>query len=146
MSTLSITDIRLDIRQPRPTSNRNEVAAYCSVLLGDAFVVRDIRLVHGPYGFIVSMPSRRNTDHCEECDAPNHLRANYCSRCGMPLDPYRSRQTRPDGSLDVRPLHSDLAFPANSEMRRDIEAAIIAAFEAEVARAHFVREATRCSA
>jgi stage V sporulation protein G len=111
--------------------NENErLQAFCSVTFGDAFVVRDLKIIEGTKGPFVAMPSRKLTDRCPGCGCKNHLRARYCNQCGGKLD--EDRATR-DADGRVK-LHADIAHPINSGCREVIQTAVIKAFQEEKER------------
>ncbi len=49
-----VTDVRI-----RKITRDEKMKAIVSVTLNDQFVVHDIRIIEGPNGFFVAMPSRR---------------------------------------------------------------------------------------
>ncbi len=51
---LEITDIRV-----RLVANDSNLKAFASFTIDGAFVVHDVRIIDGPNGYFVSMPSRR---------------------------------------------------------------------------------------
>lgn len=107
-----------------------KLCGYCSITLDGEFVIRDVKIIEGPNGHFVAMPSRKVTDRCPSCGGKNHLRAKFCNDCGGGLDP--NRGTR-DEQGRVK-LHLDLAHPINQECRARLEAAAVAAYKQEVAR------------
>jgi len=123
---LEVTEIRIKLT----ADPRQKLRAYCSVTLGDAFVVRDLKIIEGNKGPFVAMPSRKLADNCPRCRSKNHLRANYCNQCGTRLDPDRAPR---DGRGRAR-LHADLAHPINSETRIEIHRMVVQAFADEVER------------
>jgi stage V sporulation protein G len=141
--TLPITEVRMEVINAESDPDSFEVAAYCSVTIADAFVIRDVRLMHARGKLGVSMPARKIADHCPSCSTKNHLRANFCNRCGAKLDPFRNppRYHR-DTEITTRDgLHADIAHPINQGMRDTINQAVIAAFHHEIGQ---TQEARRC--
>ena len=59
--------------------------AFCSIILGDALVVHNIRIIAGTRGLFISMPERTLMDSCLRCHGQNPLRARYCNGCGRKL-------------------------------------------------------------
>jgi stage V sporulation protein G len=119
-----ITEVRVKLTD----DPRNKLRAYCSVTIGDAFVVRDLKIIDGSKGPFVAMPSRKLADHCPKCHHKNHLRAAYCNQCGMRLDPDRA----PKDNRGRARLHADLAHPINSTTRIDLHKAVVRAYAEEV--------------
>uniref|UniRef100_UPI00197E7E25 septation protein SpoVG family protein n=1 Tax=Paludisphaera soli TaxID=2712865 RepID=UPI00197E7E25 len=115
-----------------------KVAAYASILIDDAFAVRDLRIIDDPRGLMIAMPSRKLADHCPECDHKTPYADNYCGRFGARLPEGRtSLRINPSGR-ECR--YTDVAHPVTQEGRRQIEVALLEAYAAEVER---VRPADR---
>jgi stage V sporulation protein G len=123
---MRITDVRMKVSPP----GQDRLCGYCTITLDGAFVVRDIKIIDGPNGLFVAMPSRKLMDHCPDCRGKNHLRARFCNTCGGALD--ENRHTRVDAGR-VK-LHSDLAHPINAVTRSMVQDAIIGAYRQELAR------------
>ena len=51
---MNITEIRI-----RPVKSGGKTRAIASITFGDSFVVKELRVVEGPSGLFVSMPSRK---------------------------------------------------------------------------------------
>ena len=121
---MEISEVRVKM-----VSNKDDrLKAFCSMTLGNDFVVRDIKVIEGSDGLFVAMPSRKMSDHCEKCGGKNHLRAKFCNNCGAALSENRVKQDM-KGRMK---LHADIAHPINAECRRKIQETIVAAFEAEL--------------
>jgi stage V sporulation protein G len=121
---MEISEVRVKM-----VSNGDErLKAFCSMTLDNEFVIRDVKVIEGTNGHFVAMPSRKLTDHCEQCGGKNHLRAKYCNNCGTKLPEGRARQ---DNKGRMK-LHADIAHPINAECRKKIQDKIIAAFKEEV--------------
>lgn len=119
---MEITDVR--VRLVRRKSDR--LKAFCSITIDDEFVVRDIRIIDGPEGLFVAMPSRKLSDQCAKCGDKNHFKANFCNDCGSALAPERD-----SNGPDKPRLHADIAHPINNECRQRILQKVLAAFESE---------------
>ena len=120
---MDVTEVRIKLIDRQ----NDRLKAFCTVTFDHEFVVRDVKIIEGPEGFFVAMPSRRLTDHCPGCGAKNHLKAGFCNDCGAKLAPDRS-------SVDPRgrsKLHADMAHPINSTCREKIEHAVITAYQKE---------------
>ncbi|OHB62554.1 MAG: hypothetical protein A2Y76_02995 [Planctomycetes bacterium RBG_13_60_9] len=123
---MEITEVR--VRLVRNKDDR--LKAFCSMTLDDEFVVRDIKIIEGPDGYFVAMPSRKMTDHCEKCGGKNHLRARHCNGCGRAL-----LENRAARDLKGRAkLHADIAHPINAGCRRKIQERVVVAFKEELDR------------
>lgn len=120
---MDVSEVRIKLVD-RPN---DRLKAFCTITFDNEFVVRDVKIIEGPEGFFVAMPSRKLTDHCQRCGAKNHLKANFCTECGAKLAPNRS-------GVDPRgrsKLHADIAHPINVATREKIEKAAIQAYEKE---------------
>jgi stage V sporulation protein G len=112
--------------------------AFCSLTFDDTFVVRDVKLIEGPDGLFLAMPSRKLCDHCPRCGEKNHLRARFCNNCGGRLNENRfMRQTQGNaaGAGGGRlKLHADIAHPINANCRAAIEHDVVGAYQQELER------------
>ncbi len=123
---MKITEVRVNL-----TANKDDrLKAFCSMTIGDEFVVRDIKVIEGTNGYFVAMPSRKMSDHCKKCGGKNHLKAKFCNNCGASLPHNRGRR---DFKGKIK-LHADIAHPINSECRRRIQDRVVTAFEEEMER------------
>ena len=121
---MEITEVRVKL-----VSNKDDrLKAFCSITMDNEFVVRDIKIIEGSGGYFVAMPSRKMSDHCENCGGKNHLRAKFCNNCGAKLAENRIRKD-PKGRMK---LHADIAHPINAQCRQDIQKKVTEAFESEV--------------
>jgi stage V sporulation protein G len=109
---------------------RDKLRAFASITIDDTLVVRDIKIIDGPRGLFVAMPSRRLQDRCPSCAGRNHLRARYCNDCGTRLEDSR---VAADATGRTR-LYADVAHPIHQDARDTVAAAIVEAFEAELLR------------
>ena len=58
MTTLSVTGVTI-----RPfTSGDDKLKAFASIVLDNAFIVKDLKIIEGTTGRFVAMPSRRGKD------------------------------------------------------------------------------------
>lgn len=123
---MEITEIRVKL----VTNQQERLLAFCTVTFDGSFVIRDVKIIEGPKGPFVAMPSRKVNDRCPRCGGKNHLRASFCNECGYKLDPDRAP------SENGRPrLHVDVAHPINQRCRSQVEGAIRAAYEDEKQKA-----------
>lgn len=121
---MDISEVRVKL-----VDNKDErLKAFCSMTLDNEFVIRDIKIIEGTNGLFIAMPSRKMSDHCNNCGGKNHLRARFCNNCGAKLLDERAKQ-------DVKgrmKLHADIAHPINADCRKRIQDRIAEAFESEV--------------
>jgi stage V sporulation protein G len=125
---MNLTEIRVRALQ----APRDNLRAFVTLTLDGTFVVRDIRIIEGPQGLFVAMPSRRATARCAACAGHNHLRARYCNDCGarLPSTPVEDS----NGISSEARLHTDIVHPISREGREQLEAAVLAAYAAELER------------
>jgi stage V sporulation protein G len=121
---MEITEVRV-----RLVRNRHDrLKAFCSITLDNEFVVRDIRIIEGPEGYFLAMPSRKVRNSCGRCGEKNCLSAKFCNGCGAPLPDSR---TRKDLQSKKR-LYADIAHPINPECRKRIQERLVLAYQMEM--------------
>ena len=120
---MEITDVKVKLVEDRS----DKLLAFCTITIDDDFVIRDLKIIEGPKGAFVAMPSRKLTDRCPRCSGKNHRLSKFCNNCGAKLSESRSR--RGDGGRTR--LHADIAHPITSECREFLQKKVVAAFEAE---------------
>jgi len=121
---VNITDIKVKLMDDRS----DKLAAFCSIILDDSFIIQDLKVIRGPQGTFVAMPSRKLTDKCSRCGGKNHLRARYCNDCGTRL----SEDRAPIDANGRATLHADIAHPLNSAIREVVQRRVLAAYAAEL--------------
>jgi stage V sporulation protein G len=121
---VDITEVRISLL---PHAD-DQLMAFCTITFDKAFVVRDIRVINGPNGPFVAMPSRRVTINCSHCHYKNFLGAKYCSECGRRLPPPSARPS------DRSRGYVDIAHPINAKAREMIQGRILEAYQEEVQR------------
>ncbi len=123
---MQVTEVRVKLMGRKS----ERLKAFCSVTFDGEFVVRDVKIIEGPNGLFVAMPSRQLSDRCPMCRNKNALRARFCGECGARLD--ESRATRNEhGRLK---LHVDIAHPINAACREGIEKVLLEAYKEEEER------------
>lgn len=121
---MRITEVRVRLVQKR----EDRLKAFCSITLDNEFVIRGIKVIEGMGRYVVAMPSRKMTDHCQKCGAKNHLRARFCNGCGQSL-----RQSRIKKNAKGKPrFHADIAHPINTGCRHRIQECVVTAFQEEL--------------
>ena len=121
---MEITEIRIKLME----ASEDRLRGFCSITIENAFVIRDLKIIDGSNGPFVAMPSRKLSGNCQRCRHKNHLRSNYCNHCGTKLQQDESGYAAP------QKLYADVAHPINSECREEIQQAVLAELEAELAR------------
>lgn len=125
---MQITEVRIKLVD----GGAERLLAFCSITIDAAFVVRDIKLIDGPSGPFVAMPSRKLATHCGTCRTKNPRRSNYCSQCGHRL-PATGPGLREDEGRQR--LYADIAHPINAACRDLIQRHVVAEYETELVRA-----------
>ncbi|MEK7270698.1 MAG: SpoVG family protein, partial [Planctomycetota bacterium] len=120
---VEITDVKVKLVD----GQRDKLQAYATATIGGEFVIRDIKIIEGPTGAFMAMPSRKITDRCDRCGSKNHLRARFCNECGSGLDPNRGLRD-PRGR---QKLHADVAHPINQQFREILQQKVLLAYEEE---------------
>ena len=124
---MEITEVRIKLVE----NVAERLLAFCSITIDGAFVIRDLKLIGGPSGPFVAMPSRKLCGHCRQCSFKNPLKAIYCNQCGKKLN---DKHLPRDGDGRVR-LYADIAHLINAACREVIQSRIMSEYEAELVRA-----------
>ena len=124
---MEITEVRIKLIE----NAAERLLAFCSITIDHGFVVRDLKIIVGPSGPFVAMPSRKLTSHCHSCGFKNPLRACYCNQCGK-KQPENSLPRDDDGRLR---LYADIAHPINASCRELIQSRVVREYESEIVRA-----------
>ncbi|MEO6434819.1 MAG: SpoVG family protein [Tepidisphaeraceae bacterium] len=132
---MQLTEVRVNLCGG---GQAGRLKAFCSLTFDDTFVVRDVKLIEGPDGLFLAMPSRKLCDHCPRCREKNHLRARFCNHCGGRLDETRFMRSQ-GGNGHVQghgrlKLHADIAHPINARCRSLIEQQVVDAYQEELDR------------
>ena len=131
---MQLTEVRVNLCG----GGASRLKAFCSLTFDDTFVVRDVKLIEGPDGLFLAMPSRKLCDHCPRCGEKNHLRARFCNGCGGRLDEQRFMRNHHgnhggNGGNRLK-LHADIAHPINPVCRAKIEREVVEAYENELVK------------
>jgi stage V sporulation protein G len=123
---VEITDVKVKLVEDRS----DKLLAFCTITIHRDFVIRDLKIIDGPKGAFVAMPSRKLTDRCPRCGGKNHRLAKFCNSCGGKLSEHRNRKS--DGSRAR--LHADIAHPITSDCREFVQDKVLSAYREEVER------------
>jgi stage V sporulation protein G len=125
---MEVTEVRMKLAPGRPdgaaADPRDRFLAVASLTFDRCFVVHDVRVIRGPNGLIVAMPSRRLADRCR-CGAKTPLTHRYCHDCGTALADSRAR----DQNGGRPQLHEDLVHPIVASCREAIQQAVFATYQ-----------------
>lgn len=130
---MNITEVRVRLTE----SKKNRLQAFCSITVDNEFVIRDLKVIEGVKGPFVAMPSRKLTAKCPQCGEKNHLRAQYCNKCGGKLNPSKydvavNTEKAESGARGKIKFHADTAHPINSQCREAIQNRVLDAYREEV--------------
>ena len=131
---MDITDVRVRL----VSGEQAKLKAFCSITVGNEFVVQDLKVIDGPKGLFVAMPSRKLSERCPRCGTKNHLRANFCNECGQRL---RAPQVSSGAANEA--FYTDIAHPIDPNCREQVQHAVLEAYEGELALASQRQEKTR---
>lgn len=123
---MNVTEVRIQL----VSKKRDKLCGFASITIDDSIVIRDIKVIDGPRGYFVAMPSRKLTHHCSSCGSKNALRARYCNECG-------ARQAVQGGEGESKRrvrLYADIAHPIHQEAREYVSNAVLDEFRRELAR------------
>jgi len=124
---MNITEIRVKLVHDQ----RDKLRGFASITIDDCLVIRDLKIIEGPRGLFVAMPSRKLHDRCPSCACKNPLRSRYCNDCGVRLRDHR-------GDTDERGrvrLYADIAHPIHQEGRDHVQQRVVEAFQRETENA-----------
>jgi len=111
-------------------SPKEALRAFCSVILNNGIVIRNVKVIRGRAGYFVSLPSMKVLDRCPSCGGRNYVRSRYCSDCGGKL-----QEDRAQVDSRGRPrLHEGIVESLTVGPHDAFHAAILDAFEAELVR------------
>jgi DNA-binding cell septation regulator SpoVG len=125
LAVLPITECHVTLN-PRPGREVPRLLAGADLCLADAVAIHGIKLVEATDGtLIVSMPSShaKRPESCG-CGGRPLVRDRHCPFCGVALE-----------RIDTgRRIYHDVVHPIRHEMRLAIEAAVLDAYDAALAR------------
>ncbi len=125
---MQITEVK--ILFPYRIKDEDKLKAFASVIIDNTFLVNHLKVISGTKGLFVAMPSRKLTDHCQDCNFQNHLQAKFCNQCGVKLGEHRVSVDE-WGRLKLR---EDIAHPISPYSRKMIEEVVLRAYTAELKR------------
>lgn len=110
---MQVTEVRVEVIR----STNDRLRGFCTVVFDHCFIVRDIRILEGPQGLFVAMPSRKRTAPCPRCRNKNVVQASFCNNCGSKLDPAMH--------MGIENPHVDVAHPINATFRSVVTNAVL---------------------
>ena len=122
-----VTEVKIRLIPPKGNGD-DRLLAFCSVVIDNAIVIHGVKVINGPKGPFMAVPSRKLTDYCVNCNTKNHRIAKFCNECGdqLPLDRF------PQGE----DLYSDIVHPIHPAARKILNDAVLGTYsdEEKVAR------------
>ena len=158
---MEITEVRVALRETQmrppsppvaapgigePRAGEKRLKAYATLTFDRCFVVRNVKVIEGKSGLFVAMPSHKPKVACARCQYKNDLGGRYCAQCGTaiprtferPFGPAPSGKPSYEGRVGEaadNPAHRDIAHPITVEFRQYLQDRVLAAYEAELAKA-----------
>ena len=124
---MNITEVHIKlVDQPG-----DKLRAFASITIDDCLVVRDLKVIEGPKGLFVAMPSRKAMERCPRCAFKNPARSRYCNDCGGRLDPKRDVERPADDARALDRLYTDIAHPIHQHGRDLIQRLVVEAYRRE---------------
>ena len=122
---MEITEIRVFIKEGQD----KKLKAYTTVTFDNVFVVRNIKVIEGPNGLFIAMPSRKMKYSCSRCGFKNESGGKYCNGCGIELPLDNNREV---SVADAKSEHRDIAHPITQQFREYLQNKILEAYKKEV--------------
>ncbi|MDO4586281.1 MAG: SpoVG family protein [Planctomycetia bacterium] len=116
-----ITEIQIKLVD----ESQERLRAFCAITIDNSFIIRDLKIIEGPNGPFVAMPSRKRSFHCPKCRHKNAIQSNFCNNCGTKLD----SSMELENEQNQEKMYTDVAHPINPACREMIQSHILQAFE-----------------
>ena len=126
---MEITEVRVILKD----SPDKKLKAYATVTFDNVFVVRNIKVIEGPGGLFIAMPSRKAKHPCPKCGFKNEARSKFCNQCAAPL-PIQNFPAPHQAAGNTQLEHKDIAHPINQAFREYLQKKILEAYEQEKAK------------
>jgi len=114
---MEITDVRIEL----VPGAKDRLRGFCTLTFDHCFIVRDVRILEGPQGLFVAMPSRKIMHPCPQCRTKNMMQARFCNTCGSRLPVHEL--------MPGERSHVDVAHPINMTFRTTVSTAVIDAYQ-----------------
>ena len=118
---MEITEVRVELVQ----NAKDRLRGFCTLTFDHCFIVRDVRVLEGPQGLFVAMPSRKIMHPCPQCRTKNVVQARFCNLCGTRLPVHET--------IPGERSHVDVAHPINMSFRQMVSDAVIGAYHTALA-------------
>jgi len=120
---MEVTEIRVFLKEGQD----KKLKAYTTVTFDNAFVVRNIKVIQGPNGLFIAMPSRKMKYPCPRCGFKNEVGSKYCNGCAAEVPPPKEPV-----QTDAKTEHRDVAHPITQEFREYLQKKILNAYNDEI--------------
>jgi stage V sporulation protein G len=120
---MQVTEIRIFLKEGQD----KKLKAYTTVTFDNAFVVRNIKIILGPNGLFIAMPSRKMKYACPKCGFKNEVGCKYCNGCGSEIPAPKEQEL-----ADAKTEHRDIAHPITQEFREYLQSKILDAYNNEI--------------
>ena len=108
----------------RLVKTETKLRAYATIVLDNELCIHSVRVIETPDGILIAMPNDKMSSHCANCNENNHLRANYCNRCGNFLGGRDKQHPK---------LFADIVHPVRNELRLKINDVVITEYNVQMA-------------
>jgi len=120
---MQVTEIRVFLKEGQD----KKLKGYTTVTFDNAFVVRNIKIIQGPNGLFIAMPSRKTKHPCPKCGFKNEVGCKYCNGCGGEIPTPKEQEL-----VDAKSEHRDIAHPITQEFREYLQTKILDAYNNEI--------------
>ena len=120
---MEVTEIRVFLKEGQD----KKLKAYTTVTFDNAFVVRNIKVIQGPNGLFIAMPSRKMKYPCAKCGFKNEVGCKYCNGCGGVIPAQKEHEF-----ADAKSEHRDIAHPITQAFREYLQTKILDAYNNEI--------------
>ncbi len=124
---MEITEVRVFLKEGQD----KKLKAYATVTFGNAFVVRNIKVIQGSSGYFIAMPSRKLKLSCPKCHFKNEVGSKFCNQCGGGIQPQAVGDLE---DRDAKSEHRDIAHPITQDFREYLQNKILEAFNQEMSK------------
>jgi stage V sporulation protein G len=121
---MTITEVTIKLAEG------TRLRAFCTIVIDNEFLIRDLRIIETRHGLFVSMPSRKIADHCPDCGMKNAYTAVFCNNCGRELPDIEI----PKDDTGREKLYADVCHPIVPECREKLQKVILEAYRKEKER------------
>ena len=127
---MKVTEVRIKLAQKSGPDDR--LLGFATIVLDNELIIRELRVIDGKKGIMVSMPSRRILHRCDRCGGKNDQMAAFCGHCGRRF-PLRDRSILDD--TEKPQMFVDVCHPVRKCLRDEIHASVIHAYRMELIKA-----------